>query len=326
MFGKAGNFGIDLFAVNFPERGNVFTTGKQIFDFIVRNKISIVHTNVNYDRTVAGFAAKLAGAKHIAMVHSHHSISHNLTHYVRNRYYTDHFLVDGYCTKKLLNEKDGIENDLLKVVQLGIEPEEMKRDSMLRKKIRTGFGIDDSTVLFGNVGRLVEFKGQEFLIKAFYDVCRVHRDAALIIVGDGKLEKKLKEQTENLGIADKVIFTGFRDDLQALYSAFDIYVHSSVEGGGEAFPFSVLYSLAQGIPSIVTDVGDVSKMIKQDISGFSVSGGSPELLAEKMLFFLNDKEKINVFGKNALKLLLENFTCDKAFSRILEVYEYVSRN
>lgn len=324
LYEKAKAFGINLFPVDFPVKGEIFKFTKIIYDYIKKNKIDIVHTNNNYDRTAAGFAARFAGAGHITMNHSYHSISHNITQYIRNQYCTNYFLVDGYCTKELLIAKDKINPDKIKVIHLGIEPDAMKKDSSLRKKVRDEFNISDYTILFGNTGRLVEFKGQEYLVKAFARVAEKFDNIKLMIVGNGHLEKKLKELTNDFNLNDKIIFPGFRDDMQAVYSAFDVYLHSSVEGGGETFPFSVLYSLAQGIPAVVTDVGDVAKMIEQGETGFFVEDKNPEAMAEKIIYLLNNHNLIAEFGSNALKLLHKKFTLDIMFDNIIDVYNKIN--
>ncbi|MBS1513657.1 MAG: glycosyltransferase family 4 protein [Bacteroidetes bacterium] len=323
LYEKAKRFGINLFPVEFPVKGQIFKFTKIIYDYIKQNKIDIVHTNNNYDRTAAGYGAKFAGAGHITMNHSYHSISHNITQYIRNQYCTNYFLVDGFCTKELLSKEDKINAGKIKVIHLGIEPEAMKRDFTLRKKIRDEFNINDDIVLFGNTGRLVEFKGQEYLIKTFAQVCGKFDNVKLMIVGNGKLEKDLKGLAANLNISDKIIFPGFRDDMQAVYSSFDVYLHSSIEGGGETFPFSVLYSLAQGIPAVVTDVGDVAKMIEQGETGFFVPDRNPEAMTEKIIYLLNNKNLIGKYGSNALKLLHKKFTLDIMFDNIIDVYNKI---
>ncbi len=323
LYEKAKVYGINLFPVDFPVKGEIFKFTKIIYDYIKKNKIDIVHTNNNYDRTSAGFAAKFAGAGHITMNHSYHSISHNITHYIRNHYCTNYFLVDGFCTKELLIKEDKIDAGKIKVIHLGIEPDAMKKDAALRKNVRYEFNISDDTILFGNTGRLVEFKGQEYLVKSFAHVAKQFDKIKLMIVGNGHLEQKLKDLTNEFGLNDKIIFPGFRDDMQAVYSAFDVYLHSSVEGGGETFPFSVLYSLAQGIPAVVTDVGDVAKMIEQEETGFFVPDKNPEAMAEKIIYLLNNKNLILEFGSNALKLLHNKFTLDIMFDNIIDVYNKI---
>ena len=107
----------------------------------------------------------------------------------------------------------------------------MKEDSNSRTKARNEFGIKDEEVLIGNVGRLVKFKGQKYLLSAFKIVLETEPHAKLMITGDGELMNELKEYSNVLGINERVIFTGFRDDLQAIYPAFDIYVQPSLYGG-----------------------------------------------------------------------------------------------
>lgn len=323
LYEKAKASGINLFPLDFPVKGEVFKFTKIIYDYIKKNRIDIVHTNNNYDRTAGGFAAKFAGAGHITMNHSYHSISHNITHYIRNQYCTNYFLVDGFCTKELLIKQDKIDAAKIKVIHLGIEPDAMKKDAGLRKKVRDEFNISDDTILFGNTGRLVEFKGQEYLIRTFAQAAKKFDNIKLMIVGNGHLEKKLKDLTNEFNLNEKIIFPGFRDDMQAVYSSFDIYLHSSVEGGGETFPFSVLYSLAQGIPSVVTHVGDVAKMIEQGETGFFVPDKNPEAMAEKIIYLLGNKNLISEFGSNALKLLHKKFTLDIMFDNIIDVYNKI---
>lgn len=320
LYEKAKEENIKLFDIDFPRKGKEFTYGKIIYNFVKNNKIDIVHTNTNYDRTVGAFAAKLAGAKHVANVHSFQSISHNITHFIRNKFFTDRILSDGESIKQLLVQKDSINSEKIKVIHLGIDPESMKRDYALRDKVREEFKIDNKTILFGTTGRYVEFKGHEYLIKAFGEVCNIFDDTKLMLVGYGELEDRLKKLTNDYGITEKVIFTGFRNDLQAVYSAFDVYVHSSIEGGGEAFPFSVLYSLAQGIPAIVTDVGDVSVMVENGATGFSVEDKKTKALTEKMLYFLSNRDDMKLFGERALDMLNKKFSIIVMSEDIIKVY------
>lgn len=135
------------------------------------------------------------------------------------------------------------------------------------------------------------------------------------------LKKKLKELSDSLGVKEKVTFPGFREDMQAVYSAFDIYAHSSVEGGGETFPYAVLYALAQELPIIVTRVGDVPAMVEEGVNGFVVNDRSPDDIAEKLNLLLNDRELRKKMGKAGLELLKKKFAVEIMTESILKVYE-----
>jgi glycosyltransferase involved in cell wall biosynthesis len=320
LFDKCKKVGIPAIPVDFPSKGKLLKHILRLKKIILEKNISIVHSNSNYDRTAGAFAARLAGVKHITNVHSFHSLQHNLTHWIRNKFATDHFIVDGVCVENLLVKHDGISPSKISVVYLGVNPEEMKRDENLRNKIRSEFGLSNDQIVIGNVGRFVLMKGQEFLLRAFAEASKNYPFARLLIVGDGELNDKLHEIVEQAKIQDQVIFAGFRDDLQAVYSAFDIYVHSSVEGGGETFPFAVLQALAQQLPVVVTNVGDVAVMVEDKVNGYVVPDRSASLLAEKIVKLLADNNLRNSMAIKSRERLLDRFTTDKMVDAIEKVY------
>jgi len=325
IYEKCKKAGINIFPLEYPlsGKGKLFKNIRALKDFIIKNKIELVHSNTNYDRTAGAFAAKWAGAKHITTNHSFHSIEHNLTHWYRNTKLIDHFIVDGECTRELLLADDTIDKNKITLIHLGIEKGTMDRDIGLRQKIRDEFNLKQSNILIGNVGRMVDFKGQKYLIRAFPKVAEKFPNTRLMIVGSGKLEHILKELALSMGIKDKVIFPGFRDDMQGVYSSFDIYAHTSVEGGGETFPYACLYALAQGLPLVVTKVGDVPAMIEEGINGFVVEDKQPEFISEKLLLLTENTNLRDKLGNASLDLLNRKFTIEIMTKAILDVYNKV---
>ena len=323
---KCAAAGVPTIAVNFPAKGELARYVRILRALVREHRAHFVHTNTNYDRTAGAFAAKLERAKHVTNVHSFHSISHNLTHIFRNRWATDHFLVDGVCVKDLLVEQDGIAPSKISVVHLGVDPGTMKRDRRLRDAVRAEFGYGDSDIVIGNVGRLVPFKGQEFLLRAFALLHGRHAYARLLLVGDGELRSMLGRLASELGVAPLVSFAGFRDDLAAVYSAFDVYCHSSVEGGGETFPFAVLQALSQELPVVVTRVGDVAEMVTGGVNGFAVADRDPGALSGALDELFADREKIAAMGRASRELLLRRFTTAAMVDVVEEVYIRLSQN
>jgi len=109
--------------------------------------------------------------------------------------------------------------------------------------------------------------------------------------------------------------------MQAVYSAFDIYAHTSVEGGGETFPYAVLYALAQALPLVVTRVGDVPAMVEEGVNGFIVSDRDPYLIADKLRVLLQNVDLRKKMGEASLELLKKKFTVEIMTDAILKVYE-----
>jgi glycosyltransferase involved in cell wall biosynthesis len=114
--------------------------------------------------------------------------------------------------------------------------------------------------VIGTVAALREEKNLPRLVRAFATVAR-DRPADLIIVGDGAARAELTALASQLGVADRVTFTGHRDDTPALYAGFDIFALTS---DTEQMPLSVIEAMASGLPVVATDVGDVRAMLARE--------------------------------------------------------------
>src|ERR1043165_1493572 len=230
---KLENAGVTVSPVDFPAQGALLAHILKLARIVRERHINVVHSNSNYDRTAGAFAALKEGVPHVTNVHSFHSLRRNVTHALRNRYATRRFIVDGYCVKEMLVRDDKIPEDKIAVVHLGVDPQSMTRNLPDRNRIRAEFGFEDDAIVIGNVARFVPFKGQEYLIRAFAQIQQIHSRARLLLVGDGELVESSKKLASDLGVGINTKFTGFRDDLTSIYSAFDVYAHPSIEGRSE---------------------------------------------------------------------------------------------
>lgn len=322
LFKRAISEDVDVKELSFPVTGSsgLKKVIKEIRDLVSKHDIDIIHTNTNYDRTAGAFAGRAAKAKHITSCHSLESISHNLTHYIRNRFLTEHFICDGQTIQDLIVKKNGIPIAKTTVINNGIDPDEMARDMNLRKQVRNEFNIAADEIVIGNTGRMVAFKGQKYLLLAFKDMLEKIPNVKLMIVGDGELMEDLVERASRLQISDKVVFTGFRDDLQAIYSSFDIYAHTSLKNGGELFPFSVLYAMAQGLPVAATDTGDISRMISKENLSYLAEEKSVFQISNRLSELTKNQDLRRSVGNSNLEKLKQQFTLELMGKRISETY------
>lgn len=119
-----------------------------------------------------------------------------------------------------------------------------------RKKIRDEFGIEDSIFLIGHIGRFNIQKNHDFLIDVFFDFSKQYSNSKLVLIGKGELEKDIHEKIERLNIADKVIFTGTRSDIQDILSAIDLVVFPSFF---EGMPNTIIEAQASGLNCLISD-------------------------------------------------------------------------
>lgn len=328
LYSKAKEENVKAIEIGFPEKG----TGElkkvinEIRKSIAENSIGIVHTNTNYDRTAGAFAARGTQAIHVTSCHSLESLSHNITHYIRNRFLTRHFICDGESIRDLIVKKNGIPLSKTTVVNNGIDPDEMSRDSVLRERIRSEFSVSTDEILIGNTGRMVAFKGQKYLLLGFKNMIEKVPKTKLMLVGDGELMDELKEMAFRMDLSEKVIFTGFRNDLRALYSAYDIYAHTSLKSGGELFPFSILYAMAQGLPVVATNTGDIPRMLADENSGFLTDERSPFQICRFLAEIAENNELRISIGNRNLEKLNQQFSLDKMVEKITGIYKRVLNN
>jgi glycosyltransferase involved in cell wall biosynthesis len=154
-------------------------------------------------------------------------------------------------------------------------------------------------------------------------VLQERSDVVFTIAGDGELLDALLAQARSLGLGDRVRFLGFRDDLDRLYTAFDIYCHSSLELAAEAFPLAILRALASGLPVVCTNVGGIAMMVDDGISGHLCPPEDAGSLGRALLKAVNDPVARESMGRASLDLFTRRFHAEAMAEKVEKVYERV---
>jgi L-malate glycosyltransferase len=160
----------------------------------------------------------------------------------------------------------------------------------------------DAPVKVGNVSRLVYGKGLECLLDAVPEIVRAIPNATFFIAGEGQIEGELKERASKLGIADKVAFTGFRNDIPQFLAEMDITVLPSPDEGMSMF---ALESMASAVPIVVTSGTGLVDIIANMENGVIVQKDDPKALAEGVIALL--KSDYRAIGQKARALVREKF-------------------
>ena len=185
------------------------------------------------------------------------------------------------------------------------------------RAVREKHNLNGNVVLF--VGRLVEHKGLEYLIRSARNV-----DAKYLIVGEGELRDKLGNLVKKLGVKDKIIFTGkvSNAELPKYYAASDVFVLPSV-ARLEAFGLVIAEAMASGKPVIVSDIPGVREVITDNVEGVLVPPMDEKMLGEKINILLSNPEMRKSMGEKGRKKVEEKFSWDKVIVEIEKVYEEV---
>jgi glycosyltransferase involved in cell wall biosynthesis len=151
--------------------------------------------------------------------------------------------------------------------------------------------IPESAFVLGHVGRMVPEKNHAFLIDLAADLCRRLPEAYLLLVGDGSMRHRLEDQVRSLGLTQKVLFTGFRDDIaEILQGAMDLFLFpSSYESAGMA----LVEAQAAGLPCLITDtIPEEVVIIPELVERASLNDG-PRGWAEAILANWKHKASLN---------------------------------
>lgn len=285
----------------------------EIYRFIRKNKIDIVHTHSSKAGILGRLAAKAAGVK--VILHSVHGWSfHDFQNTFAKRLFlflerscaafTDKIIVVSKSDKsKGLKEAIGEENKY-KVIPYGINHDEFyNQDNALCDELN----IPPSDIL---VGMVACFKPQ----KAPLDYIKVARIAAgqvknvkFVLIGDGALRSKISKLISEYNLKDKVFLAGWRQDVPKILPALDIFLLTSL---WEGFPVVALEACAAGKPVLVTNTGGIAEFIQEGKNGFLINPGETEKMAEKLLVLINDEVLRKQMGEKARQSVQGVFLID----------------
>jgi RraA family protein len=184
-----------------------------------------------------------------------------------------------------------------------------------RTAVRRDLGLPEDTVAVGFIGRLVDQKAPDVLLKAFAMASRGEQLCRLVLVGSGPLEGSLRGLADSLGITDKVLWAGERDGTSVL-PAFDLFAMTSRK---EGFPYVMLEALAAGLPILATASAGVELTVRHGENGWIVPPDRPESFAAALFDLMSDPRRLERFGRASLERS-SRFTTDGMVDRTISTY------
>ncbi len=171
-------------------------------------------------------------------------------------------------------------------IKNAIDAKSYQYNSRVRESVRADFNLNGKYVV-GHVGRFFEPKNHPFIIDIFYEVSKIEPNAVLVLVGGGELDDAVlnttKKKVEKLGIEDKVIFTGVRQDVNRILQAFDVFILPSLR---EGLPVVMVEAQASGLHCIVSDKVPTECDITGNVERISLEAGA-KVWAERILLYRN---------------------------------------
>ncbi|MCP1223111.1 glycosyltransferase [Sebaldella sp. S0638] len=268
----------------------------QIYKFLKKNNIDTIFMNSSIDLKLCFIPCKMAGIKNVVY---RRGMPHPIKNTLLNRLIFSEMLTKLIVNSKEIERSIFINNDKIiskdKVLLLynGIDKNDYKNNG---KKL---YNNDESLVIFGNSGRLVEQKGQIHLLEAAKILKEKGHSFRILIAGKGKLEDYLKEKINEYNLNDEVILLGFIDKIEEFMNSMDIFVFPSYfEGSANA----IVEAMYFGKPVVCFDVSSMPELVEDNENGYLVEYHNIDELARKMEKFLENPELIGKMGKKSKEL------------------------
>lgn len=218
--------------------------------------------------------------------------------------------------------KDFCENESKIVINPnGVDPEKFSPDvdgNQIKKELKL-----ENYFVVGFIGTFSRWHGVETLFDAAVKVIEQNDKIKFLLIGDGNLKSNLELKTHQLGLDEKIIFTGIipHDRAPEYLAACDVLVspHLGFEDGTKFFgsPTKLFEYMAMGKPIIASDLEQIGEIIQNEINGLKFSPGNVDELVKCIFQLFEDPDLRARLGKKAREDVIQNYTWKQNAYRVL---------
>lgn len=276
----------------------------QLTCFIRRGKYRIIHANDIRSAQYAILAARLANVPSIL-----HIRFYGLETWLKWKNRAIFRLASGAIAISNKVKDSLIQSDFpekrIHLIYNGVDLDRF-HNNITGQSFRTEAGVKEGDILIGVVGRIIPFKGQDIFLKALPYVIKKYPNAKFAIVGEDTTPerdyiKKLEELVRDLGLIDRVYFSGFKQNIPEVMKAFDILV---VPSTNEPFGRVIIESMAVNVPVIASSVGGIPDIIQNETNGILIPANDSDAISNaivKILTNKNDYDRIAFMGRKTVE-------------------------
>ncbi len=332
------NTGVPIIPLNLPEahdKGHKvrrFTVGdiigdlrqisviSQLLQTLRSHCIDLIHANSLAGALIGGVAAKLSRVP--IVLHKRYATSYGILDRVGEKLVNRVILVSEATRWHFAPRTKQV------LIYNGVEIEGFNVSEEEVEAVREGMNLSCMDVCMGIVTRITPEKGIHLLIEAMAKLKNVPKVKLIVVGGPYFLEdtayvEKLKSSVKKLGIGDRVIFTGFRSDTQAIMALLDIVLLASIIP--EACPRTIIEAMAAGKPVIATPLGGSKELVTSE-TGVLIPPDDASAFADAIAALCEDRSRLIRMGK-AARLRAERFFSVEQNTRLTEgVYKTLLEN
>lgn len=301
---------------------------RAIRDIVVQHDINLIHAHDYKSDLFAYLVRRWLWRRRLALLSTAHAwvmlgprgeLYRRLDLWLMRRF--DHLIAVSHATKAEMVAA-GVPASNISVIHNAIDVEAWS-PSRATADLRKELGLEQAFPVVGYVGRIMPEKDLETWLRAAAVVANKYPDAHFVMVGegrDGTTQRQLQSLAATLGIAQRVIFTGYRDSLLPAYASLDLFMLSSRR---EGLPNSILEAMAMGLPVVTTDVAGAKELVIDGETGFVLPQGDVHGLAQAAQALVeNDNLRLRM-GRAGRERIEREFSFTQRLRCIEELYGWM---
>jgi glycosyltransferase involved in cell wall biosynthesis len=297
----------------------------RLHNFLRREPYDIVHTHTSKAGFVGRLAARLAGVP--VIVHTAHGFAFHEGSPVSSRLFYSALerMASRWCDRIVsvseFHRRWAIELGMCtprRIVAIPNGIASVRRNAEVELgELRRQLGVERGDLLILSVARLAPDKGLEYLIEAAAILQRTGRRIQVAIAGEGPTRDRLEQMAGNLGVRDRVVFLGFREDVGDLLAACDLVVLPSLR---EGLSMALLEAMAAGKPVIATSIGSQREMASHADIAWLVRPADTLALTEAILRLAEDRALRARLGSCARAVYENHYTENRMLRSYRQLY------
>lgn len=310
--------------IPWKSRSNWFRARDAVSDLVRKYNVDLIHTHDPHSNTMIGIGRRRWPCACVASAYGWWDgpfpLRRTLYQWLERKFALHRFdrVITVSRHMKARVQKGPTPGDRVRIIHTGIDAAAVQTSGD-RSKFRAKYEIPVDAALIGTISRVSIEKGHCYLLDAMDTVRKTSPGAYLAICGDGPVRLDLEAQCKRLNLTDRVIFTGFIDNIADALAAMDVFAQPSVEQ--EGFPTSLLEAQLAGLPVVASDIGGVVETLRPGETGLLTKPRNPESLATALSDLLRDGDRRRAMGNAARVWVEQSFTLENMIQEVSKTYE-----
>jgi glycosyltransferase involved in cell wall biosynthesis len=320
---EEGQCPIHLFPLSRTYDWNAFRQAVRIGQMIRQRNVSIVHTFFETSDLFGGLVARLSGCPVVISSRRDMGIQRSRGHWPAYRLFRplfDQVQTVSQQVADFMIRHDGLDPARVVTVYSGIDLARVDATPADGVAISAPGALPEAPIIV-TVANVRRVKGLDVLLEVAAKLAPRHPSAKFLVVGeilDQSYFNELQRTAAELGIRDRVVFTGKCSNVFGLLKSADVFCLPS---RSEGFSNALLEAMACSLPCVATDVGGNREAVVDGLTGYLTPSEDADVLADRIHQILLDRSLAASLGRAARKRVQEQFTTDAMVGRLTALYE-----